>query len=182
MPQQVQPGMMPQGGLQSHRGNNAYNNQSMFMLMRQFDANGNGQLDPNELQNMKLAIAQMRAGGPNWTTMQYLQRFDANGNGQLDPNEMQAAQAALTQGVQGGPNSRRRHPVAQRPVLAEEPLTAGRRFRVAFQFAGAQPFVALSRVASARASGAIVCGAPASHSCAAGSRPVINRAGELRVV
>jgi hypothetical protein len=101
MPQQ-QPGMMPQGALQSGRGNNAYNNnQGMFMLMRQFDANGNGQLDPNELQNMRLAIAQMRAAGPEWTTMQYLQRFDTNGNGQLDPNEMQAAQAALTQGVQG---------------------------------------------------------------------------------
>ena len=94
--QQMQ-GMMGGNGRQ-RSGNNAYN-RSMFLLMRQFDANGNGQLDPQEAQAMKLSMAQMQAGGPNVVMAQMLRQFDANGNGQLDPNEMQAAQAAMTQGM-----------------------------------------------------------------------------------
>jgi hypothetical protein len=74
----------------------------MFMLMRQFDADGNGQLDPQEMQAMKLGMAQMQAGGGNLVMAQQLQRFDANGNGQLDPSEQAAMQRALTQGMNGG--------------------------------------------------------------------------------
>lgn len=102
--QQMQNNMMPQGNgmRQSRRGNNGYSNQSMFLLMRQFDANGNGQLDPQELQAMKLSMAQVQAGGPNVAIAQFLRQFDANGNGQLDPSEQAAAQRAMTQGVIGG--------------------------------------------------------------------------------
>jgi hypothetical protein len=92
---------MQQQNMRGRRGGLS-NNQGMFMLMRQFDADGNGQLDPQEMQAMKLGMAQMQAGGGNLVMAQQLQRFDANGNGQLDPSEQAAMQRALTQGMNGG--------------------------------------------------------------------------------
>ncbi len=101
MQQQMQ--QMQQMSQQNMRGRRGLtNNQGMFMLMRQFDANGNGQLDPQELQAMRLGMAQMQAGGSNLVMAQQLQRFDTNGNGQLDPSEQAAMQRALTQGMNGG--------------------------------------------------------------------------------
>ncbi|HVU90194.1 MAG TPA: EF-hand domain-containing protein [Pirellulales bacterium] len=93
---------MSQQNMRGRRGGGLSNNQGMYMLMRQFDANGNGQLDPQELQAMKLGMAQMQAGGPNLVMAQQLQRFDTNGNGQLDPSEQAAMQRVLTQGMNGG--------------------------------------------------------------------------------
>ena len=89
-----------QRGMRQRRGGNSglSQNEGMFMLMRQFDANGNGQLDPQEMQAMKSAMAQMQAGGTNLVMAQQLQQFDTNGNGQLDPAEAQAMQGALTRG------------------------------------------------------------------------------------
>ena len=101
--QQLQQAMQQGGaGMRQRRGNNGISNQSMFLLMRQYDANGNGQLDPQELQAMKLALAQTQAGGQGVAMAQTMQRFDADGDGQLSPQEQQAMQAALTRGGQGG--------------------------------------------------------------------------------
>ncbi len=102
MPQQQMPQnmMMGPGGRGGYGSNTR--NRSMFLLMQQFDANGNGQLDPQELQAMKLAMAQVQAGGSNVAVAQYLRQFDTNGDGQLSPQEMQAAQAAMTRGMVGG--------------------------------------------------------------------------------
>jgi Ca2+-binding EF-hand superfamily protein len=98
--QQMQQAMMGQGGRVRGGGGNL-RNQSMFFMMRQFDTNGNGQLDPQELQAMKLQMAQVQAGGSNVAVAQYLRQFDTNGDGQLSPQEMQAAQAAMTRGMVG---------------------------------------------------------------------------------
>ncbi len=96
-------------------------------IIKRFDANGNGRLDPQErkaaVQYMELmakesekpAGGQPGAGGPagrpgasapgggmNPQMMQQLlQRFDKNGNGQLDPDEQQAARQYVQQ-MQGG--------------------------------------------------------------------------------
>jgi hypothetical protein len=78
-------------------------------LMKKFDANGNGQLEPAELEAAKAALEKMRnqqgkgknkgkggkADGARRETM--LKKFDANGNGMLDPDEMQAAKAQMQQ-------------------------------------------------------------------------------------
>lgn len=76
-------------------------------LLKKFDANGNGQLEPAELEAAKAALEKMRAEngkgkgkgkggkGDGARREAMLKKFDTNGNGKLDPDEMQAAKAEL---------------------------------------------------------------------------------------
>jgi hypothetical protein len=83
-------------------------------MLKRFDANGNGQLDPPEREAAKAAMEKLRGekgkgkgkgngkgargpGGPASGAMKeaLIKRFDANGNGQLDPDEIQTAKAEL---------------------------------------------------------------------------------------
>jgi Ca2+-binding EF-hand superfamily protein len=107
------------------------NPQMRQQMMQQFDANGNGQLDPNEQQALQQFMQSRgmgmggRPGGPGGPgggkpgggggpgggmmspemRQQMLQKFDTNGNGQLDPEERQAAQQFMqSRGMgMGGP-------------------------------------------------------------------------------
>jgi len=75
-------------------------------LLKQFDRNNNGKLDPEEMQAAQAARQKGEfggAGGEMEGRMQQmkqmmLQRFDRNGNGQLDPEEQMAAKQAFMQG------------------------------------------------------------------------------------
>ncbi len=72
-------------------------------LMRRFDSNRNGRLDPPEMAQLRAALGRMnanrpanRAGGDRKNQPQrrfnvenLLKRFDANGNGRLDPDELE---------------------------------------------------------------------------------------------
>jgi hypothetical protein len=76
-------------------------------LIKKFDANGNGQLEPAELEAAKAALEKMRSEkgkgkgkgnggkGDGARREAMLKKFDVNGNGKLDPDEMQAAKAEL---------------------------------------------------------------------------------------
>jgi len=75
-------------------------------LLKRFDANGNGQLDPDEREAARKAMQQRKGkrgnqpqpGAPGGALRQeLLKRFDANGNGQLDPDEREAARKAMQQ-------------------------------------------------------------------------------------
>jgi Ca2+-binding EF-hand superfamily protein len=55
-------------------------------LLKKFDANGNGQLDPDEKEKARQTMETKKA--------KLLKRFDTNGNGQLDPDEKEKAKQA----------------------------------------------------------------------------------------
>ncbi len=104
----------PAAPKQDHAGRDARRQQ----LLARFDANGNGQLDPEEREAARKAMqalkqkrggkgkpdggkgqanggqGQVGPGGQAWRE-QLLARFDANGNGQLDPEEREAARKAM---------------------------------------------------------------------------------------
>jgi Ca2+-binding EF-hand superfamily protein len=72
-------------------------------LIKRFDANGNGRLDPEEMQAARAAAA--KAGqGQNFdaiTRQELLKHFDRNGDGQLDAAEQKAAREATANRTQG---------------------------------------------------------------------------------
>ncbi len=81
--------------------------QGREQMIKRFDKNGNGQLDPDEMQAAREAMQKLGGGQggkpgqgmPNREEM--IKKFDKNGNGQLDPDEMQAARQSM-----GGPGGR----------------------------------------------------------------------------
>lgn len=94
------------------QGNGIGQGKGREALLKKFDANGNGQLDPPEREAAKAAMEknrnekgkgkngkgkgkgkQARAPADGAMRAALLQRFDANGNGQLEPEEMEAAKA-----------------------------------------------------------------------------------------
>ncbi len=98
-----------------HRGNataRAAAAQRQAAFLQQFDANGDGQLDPSERQAAQAVLKQMKnpqagdgkaAGGagknPGKLTeakkQELIKRFDENGDGKLDAKEREAAKQAL---------------------------------------------------------------------------------------
>ncbi len=111
----------------AHAQGPGMNPQMQQQLLQRFDKNGNGQLDPDEVQ----AMQQMRGGGMGMggrpggpggqggpggggggqggggmmnpqMQQQMLLKFDQNGNGQLDPPERQAMQQYMQQMGMGG--------------------------------------------------------------------------------
>jgi len=102
--QQMQQGYGGQQGNNMNRnGNNRSRNQianlATVQMMRRFDTNQNGRLDPAEQKAAQAAMAQLQAGGGNLAAAQMMQQFDVDGDGQLSAAERQAAQAAITQGL-----------------------------------------------------------------------------------
>lgn len=81
-------------------------------MMKRFDKNGNGQLDPDEMQAAREAMQKFQAAGggkpgaggagPSPERMKELvAKFDKNGDGSLDDAEKQAAKAEFMK-MQGG--------------------------------------------------------------------------------
>jgi Ca2+-binding EF-hand superfamily protein len=86
-------------------------------ILQRFDANGNGQLDPEERRQVRQAMQRRRQGGPGQPGArqrarpgreEILKRFDANGNGQLDPEEREAARQAMQERRRGAQGPGRR--------------------------------------------------------------------------
>jgi hypothetical protein len=75
--------------------------------MKQFDKNGDGELDEQEREAMRTAMAVRgggRGGGPRMSREEMLKRFDKNGDGELDDEERAAMRES--QGRRGGPGDR----------------------------------------------------------------------------
>lgn len=75
-------------------------------MMKQFDKNGDGELDEQEREAMRAAMAARggRGGGPRLSREEMLKRFDKNGDGELDESERAAMRES--QGGRGGRSER----------------------------------------------------------------------------
>lgn len=97
-----------------HHGKNAGRNaaaQRQVAFLQQFDANGDGQLDPTERQAAVTALQQMKnpgaagkgTGGSNKNLgklsdakkQELIKRFDKDGDGKLDATERETAKQAI---------------------------------------------------------------------------------------
>lgn len=94
------------GGREGGARRGGFNQEEM---LKQFDKNGDGQLDDSEREAMRAAMA-ARFGGPGGTNAgprlgreEMLKRFDKNGDGQLDDDERAAMREAFGGGGPGGP-------------------------------------------------------------------------------
>ncbi|HOK77805.1 MAG TPA: hypothetical protein PLW35_08800, partial [Verrucomicrobiota bacterium] len=79
-------------------------------MLKEFDKNGDGELDESEREAMRTALAARFAamggpGGPGFNREEMMKRFDTNGDGELDETERAAMREAMrAQG--GGPRGR----------------------------------------------------------------------------
>jgi HlyD family secretion protein len=73
-------------------------------MLKQFDKNGDGQLDESERETLRTTLAARLGGdGKRPSREDMLKRFDKNGDGQLDDSEREAMRASF--GGQGGPRA-----------------------------------------------------------------------------
>lgn len=84
-------------------------------MMKQFDANGDGQLDQTERQALRQHMQSMRGqgGGPGQRPdrpggARGMARFDTDGDGQLSPAEREAAAATMREHVVNNPRAMQR--------------------------------------------------------------------------
>jgi HlyD family secretion protein len=80
------------------------------LMLKQYDKNGDGQLDETEREAMQTAMRERfggRGGGrPRLSQQEMLKQYDKNGDGQLDETEREAMQTAMRErfgGRGGGP-------------------------------------------------------------------------------
>ena len=70
-------------------------------MLKKFDANGNGQLDPEEREKMRAEMA--KGGGRDPERMkQILERFDKDGDGKLSEEERATARAEMQKRREAG--------------------------------------------------------------------------------
>ncbi len=84
-------------------GRPAAGSDAQQLLLKRFDDNGNGRLDPAEIARARTQMSTNR-GNSDQAREMILKRFDANGNGQLEPAEMAKAREAM-QGRPGQPGA-----------------------------------------------------------------------------
>lgn len=99
-------------------------------IMKQFDANGDGQLDQTERQAVRAHMQAMRAqgagdgqgqrGGPNQREGRGLAQFDTDGDGQLNATERDAAAATMRERVVNNPRAMQRFDLDSDGVLSED--------------------------------------------------------------
>lgn len=91
-------------------------------LLRKFDTNGNGVLDPQERRRARAAMANARPNGnPAPTGRRLLQRFDADGDGKLSEPERRALRRELARRAVANAKQRRR-PKGREAAAARPPL------------------------------------------------------------
>jgi hypothetical protein len=80
-------------------------------FMKQFDKNGDGQIDETEREAIKTAMAARMGGqggpGGGFDREEMVKRFDKNGDGELDDEERTAMRASFGQRAPGGRGGRR---------------------------------------------------------------------------
>ena len=99
-------------------------------MLKQFDKDGDGQLNETERAAMLAAMAGRSGGprGPRLSQEEILKRFDKDGDGQLNETERAAMRAAMGGGAAGGPGARaeKGRPKGRATTLLRRQATAAR--------------------------------------------------------